>query len=54
MQLIAKKLGWEENAETGEQEFVIRLVATRKEDVPDITFDDLWKEVPLRIERLKR
>lgn len=54
MPLIATKLGWEDNDETGEQEFVIRLVATQKEDVPDITFDDLWKEVPLRIERVKR
>ena len=51
MPLIATKIGLELNPETNEQEFVIRLVAQRKEDVPDLNAGDVWGETPLILMR---
>jgi hypothetical protein len=52
MALIATSVGLEINRETNEQEFVIRLVAQRQEDVPDLNVGDVWGETPLRLTRL--
>lgn len=51
MSLIATSVGLELNPETNEHEFVIRLVAQTKEDVPDLNMDDVWGETPLRLSR---
>lgn len=53
MALIAKSAGWEDDPETGARIFAVRLVADREEDVPPITFDDVWNETPLKLERVK-
>lgn len=54
MALIARAYGWEDNPETGEPEFVVRLIATTQEDVPDLTWGDVWDETPLLLVRAKK
>lgn len=51
MALIATSAGLELNPETNEQEFVIRLIAQTKEDVPDLNMNDVWGETSLRLSR---
>ncbi len=51
MALIATSTGWQKNPETGQEEFVVRLVASDPQDVPGLTAGDIWNRTPLRLER---
>ena len=52
MPLIATKIGWEDDPDTGAKVFIIRLKADKEKDVPDITFGDVWNSIPLKLERI--
>ena len=51
MTLTATSAGWEENPETGKDEYVIRLKADNPEDVPSLTAADIWNKTPLNLIR---
>ncbi len=51
MALIATSAGWQKNPETGQEEYVVRLVASDPQDIPGLTYGDIWKRTPLRLER---
>lgn len=51
MPMIATKVGWEKNPETGEEEYVVRLLCEREEDIPDLKARDVWDKTPLSLSR---
>jgi hypothetical protein len=53
MALIAVSTGWCKNEDTGEDEFIIKLKAETKADIPDLNNGDIWLSRPLKIERLE-
>lgn len=50
MTLLAKSIGWEDG-EDGKKEFIIRLLAETKEDVPLFGADIVWRKRSLRLVR---
>ena len=51
MALVAKSIGWRTNEENGVDEYIITLEAQTEADVPNLTFNDIIKNVPLRLTR---
>lgn len=51
MALVAKSIGWRTNEENGVDEYIITLEAQTEPDVPNLTFNDIIKNVPLRLTR---
>jgi len=50
MPLTATFAGWEKNPETGKDEYIIRLRADKREEVPALKVSDIWNKTPLRLE----
>ena len=51
MALIATSVGWRDDEDTGERVFTVTLRAQTADDVPDVTFDDVWHSTPMTLMR---